>query len=318
MSYAAALDALAKAARARRGAGGVPEGRSRREVKRIVGGLEGDYVVATRRSSLLDPALLRRAGRGRAGGVPVPGHLRAAQGAAGGAGWWSSSWRRSSASSARWTCAYARRRKPDPLRRAHIASMVEREAQIPRERALIASVIYNRLRQGIPLGIDATVRFATNNWTRPLTQVAAGHRLALQHACAPGPAARADRQPGPGGDRGRGAPAPHRVPVLRGQARHVWGARLLGDRRRVPARRGPLQPRARAAWRASRRPTADGPRAARGGRLARGPQPLAGHAQRCPGRAGPGLALRAAAAARAPVRAGRSRLWAARASAGST
>ncbi len=51
-----------------------------------------------------------------------------------------------------------------------IASMVEREAQIPRERALIASVIYNRLRQGIPLGIDATVRFATNNWTRPLTR----------------------------------------------------------------------------------------------------------------------------------------------------
>ena len=51
-----------------------------------------------------------------------------------------------------------------------IASMVEREAQLPRERRLIASVIYNRLREGIPLGIDATVRFATNNWTRPLTQ----------------------------------------------------------------------------------------------------------------------------------------------------
>jgi cell division protein YceG involved in septum cleavage len=31
-------------------------------------------------------------------------------------------------------------------------------------------VIENRLREGIPLGIDATIRFATNNWTRPLTQ----------------------------------------------------------------------------------------------------------------------------------------------------
>ena len=46
-----------------------------------------------------------------------------------------------------------------------IASLVEREAQVPSERPLIASVIYNRLKQGIPLGIDATVRFATGNWT---------------------------------------------------------------------------------------------------------------------------------------------------------
>ncbi len=48
--------------------------------------------------------------------------------------------------------------------------MIEREAQQPRERALVASVIYNRLRDGIPLGIDATVRYVTNNWSRPLTQ----------------------------------------------------------------------------------------------------------------------------------------------------
>src|SRR3954452_5175405 len=49
-----------------------------------------------------------------------------------------------------------------------IASMVEREAQLPRERPIIAAVIYNRLREGIPLGIDATIRFATSNWARPL------------------------------------------------------------------------------------------------------------------------------------------------------
>ena len=34
----------------------------------------------------------------------------------------------------------------------------------------MAAVIYNRLEQGIPLGIDATIRFATGNWTDPLTQ----------------------------------------------------------------------------------------------------------------------------------------------------
>jgi UPF0755 protein len=51
-----------------------------------------------------------------------------------------------------------------------IASMVEEEAQLDGERELIAAVIYNRLREGIPLGIDATVRFATGNFEEPLTE----------------------------------------------------------------------------------------------------------------------------------------------------
>jgi UPF0755 protein len=49
-----------------------------------------------------------------------------------------------------------------------IASMVEREAQRANERPLVAAVIYNRLKAGMPLGIDATIRYATNNWSRPL------------------------------------------------------------------------------------------------------------------------------------------------------
>ncbi|HVL96809.1 MAG TPA: endolytic transglycosylase MltG [Solirubrobacteraceae bacterium] len=49
-----------------------------------------------------------------------------------------------------------------------IASMVEREAQLDRERPLVAAVIHNRLRDGMTLGIDATIRYAENNWTRPL------------------------------------------------------------------------------------------------------------------------------------------------------
>jgi len=51
-----------------------------------------------------------------------------------------------------------------------IASMIEDEAAVPAERRLIAAVIYNRLREGIPLGIDATVRFAVGNYTEPLTE----------------------------------------------------------------------------------------------------------------------------------------------------
>ncbi len=50
-----------------------------------------------------------------------------------------------------------------------IASMIEREAGVPSDRKLVAAVIYNRLHQGIPLGIDATIRFATGNYTQPLT-----------------------------------------------------------------------------------------------------------------------------------------------------
>ncbi|HYP55452.1 MAG TPA: endolytic transglycosylase MltG [Solirubrobacterales bacterium] len=51
-----------------------------------------------------------------------------------------------------------------------IASMVEEEAQLESERPLIAAVIYNRLSDGMPLGIDATIRFATGNYTAPLTE----------------------------------------------------------------------------------------------------------------------------------------------------
>ena len=49
-----------------------------------------------------------------------------------------------------------------------IASMVEREAQLDRERPLVAAVIYNRLKDGMTLGIDATIRYYENNWSRPL------------------------------------------------------------------------------------------------------------------------------------------------------
>jgi UPF0755 protein len=51
-----------------------------------------------------------------------------------------------------------------------IASMVEREAQLDRERPLIAAVIYNRLKLGMTLGIDATIRYVENNWGRPLLE----------------------------------------------------------------------------------------------------------------------------------------------------
>lgn len=51
-----------------------------------------------------------------------------------------------------------------------IASMVEHEAVGEGDRRKVARVIYNRLHEGMPLGIDATTRFATGNYTEPLTE----------------------------------------------------------------------------------------------------------------------------------------------------
>jgi uncharacterized YceG family protein len=40
-----------------------------------------------------------------------------------------------------------------------IASMIEKEVIVPTERPLVAAVIYNRLHERMPLGIDATLRY---------------------------------------------------------------------------------------------------------------------------------------------------------------
>ncbi len=57
-----------------------------------------------------------------------------------------------------------------------VASMVEREAQVPGDRAKIAGVIYNRLKRGMPLGVDATLYYAIEirenipTYTKELTE----------------------------------------------------------------------------------------------------------------------------------------------------
>ena len=55
--------------------------------------------------------------------------------------------------------AYARSKNLTPYDVLTIASMIEREAAVPAERPLVAAVIYNRLHDGMPLGIDATLRY---------------------------------------------------------------------------------------------------------------------------------------------------------------
>ena len=55
---------------------------------------------------------------------------------------------------------FARSKNLTPYDVLIIASMIEKEVIAPDERALVASVIYNRLRAGMTLGIDATIRYA--------------------------------------------------------------------------------------------------------------------------------------------------------------
>jgi UPF0755 protein len=50
-----------------------------------------------------------------------------------------------------------------------VASLIEKEASNPEERPLVASVIYNRIREGMPLQIDATVLYALDRPKKELS-----------------------------------------------------------------------------------------------------------------------------------------------------
>jgi UPF0755 protein len=52
--------------------------------------------------------------------------------------------------------AAAARLHMTPYQVATVASIVEREAKLPADRGPVASVVYNRLREGMPLGADST------------------------------------------------------------------------------------------------------------------------------------------------------------------
>jgi uncharacterized YceG family protein len=64
---------------------------------------------------------------------------------------------------ARVNMRYARSQHLTPYDVLIIASMVEGEAKTSRDRALVASVIYNRLRRRMPLQIDATTCYIANS-----------------------------------------------------------------------------------------------------------------------------------------------------------
>ena len=163
MSYAAALDALTKPPPAVIVVSvTIPEGYTGLQIanRAHADELNGSYLAASARSPLLDPARYG-APRGLANlegflfpatyeidaGAPVS-ELVGAQLAA-------FRQRFGHAEAAR-----ARALHLTPYQLLTVASMVEREAQTQRDRPLIAAVIFNRLRRGMPLGIDATLVYA--------------------------------------------------------------------------------------------------------------------------------------------------------------
>ena len=64
----------------------------------------------------------------------------------------------------------AKRKNLTPYDVLTIASMVERETRLDRERPIVAGIIYNRLKMGMPLQIDATTRYEYQNWGDPILQ----------------------------------------------------------------------------------------------------------------------------------------------------
>jgi len=79
-----------------------------------------------------------------------------------------------------------------------LASIVEREAAVRAEAPLIAGVFWLRLREGIPLGADPTVRYALGKFTGTLSKtdlaLASPYNTRLYAGLPPGPIANPGRQ----------------------------------------------------------------------------------------------------------------------------
>jgi UPF0755 protein len=171
MSYGAAIDELSVPPVKRTLTVTIPEGYTRSQAAQVVEeiGVPGDYTKATIKSKYLDPAAYGGKNAKDLEGFLFPDTFemkpkapvsdlvqlqlqdfkRRIKGV---------------------DMSYAKSKNLTVFDVVTIASMVEDEAGVDSQRGLVASVIYNRLHEGMPLGIDATIRFATGNYTEPLTE----------------------------------------------------------------------------------------------------------------------------------------------------
>jgi UPF0755 protein len=171
MSYGAAIDALSQPPAKRTVTVTVPEGYSRPQAAQLVeeAGVPGSYTKATVRSRFLDPAEYGAKGAKDLEGFLFPDtfELKPSAPVADLVELQLKDFKRKIKGV---DMGYAKSKNLTVFDVLTIASMVEDEAGVPGQRKLVASVIYNRLHEGMPLGIDATIRFATGNYTKPLTE----------------------------------------------------------------------------------------------------------------------------------------------------
>jgi UPF0755 protein len=167
MPYTAVLDRLEEGVPPNVVVVTIPEGRSRSEVAPLVKRLDGNYVRATRRHPALDPRDYDARGATSLEGFLFPAtyELKKGQRVKRLVREQLEAFKRNFD---KVDLSYARRRNLTAYDVLTIASLVEREAAVAKERPMIASVIYNRLKNDIRLDIDATTRFVTGNWTEPL------------------------------------------------------------------------------------------------------------------------------------------------------
>jgi uncharacterized YceG family protein len=140
----------------------IPEGKTRAQIAQIAkaAGLTGSYRVASRHSPLLNPAHYGAPKRTRdlEGFLfPATYDVNPRESVSRLVQQQLIAFRENFASS---TISGAHALHVTPYQLLTVASMIEREAQAPGDRAKIAAVIYNRLKQGMPLGIDAAIYYA--------------------------------------------------------------------------------------------------------------------------------------------------------------
>lgn len=171
MSYSAAISALKKGPPHDIVNVVVPEGIGRREIAAVAkkDGVSGSYIKASIKSAELDPQTYAAPkGTGSLEGFLFPATYELKRGASAD----TFVERQLEAFKLEFKkvgLAYARNKNLTKYDVLIIASMIDREVKLAKERPKVASVIYNRLKRGMPLGIDATIRYANNNWSRPLT-----------------------------------------------------------------------------------------------------------------------------------------------------
>ena len=193
MSYSAAIEELGEAPQKEVRTVVVPEGLSRQETAGVIEaeGLSGDYVADSVRYPGFDPNEYGAQGRARdlEGFLfPATYELPPQEKARGLVGRQLEAFEDNIAGV---DFSYAKSKNLTIYDVLIIASMIEREVSVPKERPIVAAVIYNRLKRGEPLFIDATIRFATRNWESPLTEselaVDSPYNTRLNGGLPPGP-----------------------------------------------------------------------------------------------------------------------------------